>query len=584
MKDLQDSVEDITQELYDLDEKERVDGEISQKYRDTRKEIVRVIQAINSTTDHVGSMLKKIAVYKKQIFLNQKELKETQTELEKTKEYLQDFTTFMYKVDQNLYTDSTDQIDELKLMLTSDNIPQTLASAYSVKSMVLQFNELLAELDASEAKQASLITKLNKLKINTKNQVKNYDNELEKLQQKKNYLIHFLELYKNDRFREKSTFDNIFNSVKDVHIAVKALVSDIEQGNYKATLKMEDKIDELRDIEKIAPDENHPIAFPIYPISYIQNYFDDPTFQKTFGVPHYGIQISAVQGTPVYAARDGIVYHVVDNDGIGINWLLIAHNNGYITSYMYLNKIAVNEGDIVRRGQLLGYSGGEPGTKGAGFISDGANLTFGVYKDGLPVDPLTLLDLSVVKNKDILPEVYHIKYLKDKFARPIDITELSFMEGDNELQRADSFLELYGVGIYKQISFWEDAVEGTNIDRDVAMCIGFAESTLGKHLTTSNNIANVGNNDRGDRVAYSSPLAGAKAIADTLNNQHLGHYNTIKDLSRYGNKTGKIYASSTINWQTNVLKCLSQIKGYYVPEDFPFRTGPNPERVDEDKE
>jgi hypothetical protein len=37
-----------------------------------------------------------------------------------------------------------------------------------------------------------------------------------------------------------------------------------------------------------------------------------------------------------------------------------------------------------------------------------------------------------------------------------------------------------------------------------------------------------------------------------------------------------IYASSPINRQTNVLKCLSQIKGYYIPEDFPFRTGPNP--------
>jgi hypothetical protein len=24
------------------------------------------------------------------------------------------------------------------------------------------------------------------------------------------------------------------------------------------------------------------------------------------------------------------------------------------------------------------------------------------------------------------------------------------------------------------------------------------------------------------------------------------------------------------------LKCLSQIKGYYIPEDFPFRIGPNP--------
>ncbi len=580
VQDLQTSVEKITDELYDLDKKETIDGKISQKYRDTRKEIVRVIQAINHTTAQVSSMLKKIAIYKKQIYLSEKELKEIQGSLEDTRTYLQDFTTFMYKIDQNLYNNS-DQIDEIKLMLTSDNIPQTLASAYSVKSMVLQFNKLLWELEKNENKQATLIKRLNRIKISTKNQVKKYNQELAKLQQKKNYLLHFLDLYKNDRFREKATFDNIFNSVKDVHLAVQSLVSDVEKWDYKAHLNMKEKIDQLRNIEKIAPDENYPLAFPIYPIKHIERFFKDPGFLQKYGIPHNGIQISAVQWTPVYAARDGIVYHVVDNDGIGINWLLIVHNNGYITHYMYLSKILVREWDVVRRGKLLWYSGGEPGTQWAWFISDSANLTFSVYKDGVAVDPLNFLDLSSVSDKDILPDEYHIKYLKDKFARPIDITDLTFMPWRDNLQRANNFLEKYGVWIYKQLSFWEDAVEWTNIDRDVAICIGFAESTLGNHLTTSNNIANVWNNDRGDRIGYDSPLAGAKAIADTLNNKFLGKYNTIKDLSRYGNKYGKIYASSAINWQTNVLKCLSQIKWYYVPEDFPFRIGENPNLIKE---
>ena len=110
----------------------------------------------------------------------------------------------------------------------------------------------------------------------------------------------------------------------------------------------------------------------------------------------------------------------------------------------------------------------------------------------------------------------------------------------------------------------------------MVICIGFAESTLGKFLATDNNIGNVGNNDRGDRIAYENPYNGARLIPFTLNNQYLGNYHTIKQLSRYGNSDGKIYASSPINWQSNVQKCLSKIKAYYVPEDFPFRTGVNP--------
>ena len=115
-----------------------------------------------------------------------------------------------------------------------------------------------------------------------------------------------------------------------------------------------------------------------------------------------------------------------------------------------------------------------------------------------------------------------------------------------------------GSGVYRDLDFWNSVVEWTNIDRDVVICIWVAESTLWKYLTTSNNIWNVGNNDRWDRIAYDTP------------------YHTINQLSRYGNAEWKIYASSPINRQTNVMKCLSKIKWYTVPEDFPFRTWPNP--------
>jgi hypothetical protein len=145
-------------------------------------------------------------------------------------------------------------------------------------------------------------------------------------------------------------------------------------------------------------------------------------------------------------------------------------------------------------------------------------------------------------------------------------------------------LSKYGVWIYKELAFREDVVKDTNVDRDVAICIAFAESTLWKYLTTSNNIWNVWNNDRGDRVGYAWAFAWARMIPLTLNNQFLGNYHTIKQLSRYGNEDGKIYASSPINRQTNVLKCLSQIKWFYVPEDYPFRVGPNPNMRGQDSE
>ena len=178
--------------------------------------------------------------------------------------------------------------------------------------------------------------------------------------------------------------------------------------------------------------------------------------------------------------------------------------------------------------------------------------------------------------QNILPEDYRIKYLNDQLVRPIDVSDLTIMEWKTVNERAQRLLSSYWVGVYKELNFWDSVAEWTNIDRDVVICIALAESTLWQYLTTSNNIGNVWNNDRWDRVAYSTPYAGARLIATTLNNQHLGWYHTINQLSRYWNVDWKIYASSPINWQTNVMKCLSKIKWYTVPEDFPFRVWPNP--------
>ena len=260
---------------------------------------------------------------------------------------------------------------------------------------------------------------------------------------------------------------------------------------------------------------------------------------------------------------------------------MIVHTNWYVTVYEYLNTTTVSIGDVVKRWQLIGYSWWEPWTRWAWFISKWPNLTFMVFKDGVAIDPFSILDASQVQDKSVLPEWYHIKYLRDKYARPIDITNLKIMEWNTVDERAQQFLKLYWVWIYKYLQFREDAAKWTNIDRDFVICVAFAESTLWRYLSTDNNIGNVWNNDRWDRVPMQSALWWARAIALTVNNRHLWHYHTINQLSRYWNPDGKIYASSPINWQTNVLKCLSQIKWFYIPEDYPFRTWPNPNLKEE---
>lgn len=119
--------------------------------------------------------------------------------------------------------------------------------------------------------------------------------------------------------------------------------------------------------------------------------FYNAAYQAFFGVPHKGVDIVVGQGTAVSAAADGVVYLARNGGRYGYSYVLIGHRNGYATLYGHLSSISVSSGEDVRAGQLVGYSGGTPGTVGAGPMTTGAHLHFEVIRNGEHVDPLTIL-------------------------------------------------------------------------------------------------------------------------------------------------------------------------------------------------
>ena len=215
MDDLKKNLDDVIQELYTLDEKERGDDNaISDKYRATRKEIVNVIQTINTTTDTITEQLKKIATYKKLMVLTYKDIQASRSGMVDTKQYIEDFANFIYKMDNKLYDEETNTIDEMKLLINSDNIPLTLANDSLIQSMIIQLSNLMNDFQQNEEQQLETMKKLNELKARAKESIQQYQIEIEKLQQKKNYLLQFMKLYQNDKTQRQMSIDNFFKSTK----------------------------------------------------------------------------------------------------------------------------------------------------------------------------------------------------------------------------------------------------------------------------------------------------------------------------------------------------------------------------------
>ncbi len=94
---------------------------------------------------------------------------------------------------------------------------------------------------------------------------------------------------------------------------------------------------------------------------------------------HYGIDIAAPRGTPLYAAADGRIAVATYRRGMG-NTITIEHGYGYRTLYAHLSGFAVREGQAVVKGELIGYMGS------TGF-STGPHLHYEVHVNGVAVDP-----------------------------------------------------------------------------------------------------------------------------------------------------------------------------------------------------
>ena len=98
---------------------------------------------------------------------------------------------------------------------------------------------------------------------------------------------------------------------------------------------------------------------------------------------HNGADFRATTGTPVKAVLGGVVEGTGNTDeqagcySYG-RWGLVKHPNGLSSFYAHLSLTKVALGQSVNGGQVIGLSGGQPGSFGSGY-STGPHLHLGLY-------------------------------------------------------------------------------------------------------------------------------------------------------------------------------------------------------------
>ncbi|MBR4827025.1 MAG: M23 family metallopeptidase [Bacteroidales bacterium] len=134
-----------------------------------------------------------------------------------------------------------------------------------------------------------------------------------------------------------------------------------------------------------------PMQLPLDSLSYTQVGAGVGTKINPFyttDASHNGVDLIVAQGSPVYAAADGIVSKVSKSRRGEGNTVAIKHAGGYVTRYSHLQEINVQQGQSVRRGRVIG-------TAGMSGNSYAPHLHYEVRRDSLVLDPLSYIFGSV---------------------------------------------------------------------------------------------------------------------------------------------------------------------------------------------
>jgi murein DD-endopeptidase MepM/ murein hydrolase activator NlpD len=97
---------------------------------------------------------------------------------------------------------------------------------------------------------------------------------------------------------------------------------------------------------------------------------------------HSGLDFGAKFGSPIYAVTDGRITFAGRKGGYG-NFVQINHGGNLATGYGHMSRIAARNGQVVRRGQIIGYVGSTG-------LSTGPHLHYELYRNGHAINPASV--------------------------------------------------------------------------------------------------------------------------------------------------------------------------------------------------
>ncbi|MGD1899967.1 MAG: M23 family metallopeptidase [Phormidesmis sp.] len=179
--------------------------------------------------------------------------------------------------------------------------------------------------------------------------------------------------------------NNIAVNISDRRFNTQYITLSSSRAGLEGTDEEFDRLDALRALRTPERYWRGPMSKPSN--GYVSSIYGNQRYYNGVfaeGYYHRGVDYAAGNGSPIYAPAAGRIALVGrESEGFVLNGNTIGidHGQGVTSVMIHLSGFAVNEGDFVQQGQLIGYMGA------TGFAT-GPNLHWGLFVNGVSVDPV----------------------------------------------------------------------------------------------------------------------------------------------------------------------------------------------------
>lgn len=383
-----DAVESLEERLHAY-EQQIIDKQEQQLDLQVQMDLLDI--SIDETELEIEKAQTELDITQTQIEILHQEIRETQNTIDRDKGSLKELIQEMHKAEQDSPVEILFNQGTLSDFYT--NLEYTHSIQENIHTNVISLQDLQdslkttrSDLKDKKAEASTRKTTLETEKIQLDGKVAYQEQLLEEVGEDEEK---FQELLAQARADQERIEAEITQLTKTAQERINKLREDIQN-----------KLDDKENAEDLTEEEQDfldaftgPVRFD-WPTTYrnisCEFHCPDYPYEDVLG-PHSAIDIPMPMGTPIYAAASGYVERIIfDPNSTSYGAIFITHGELLMTVYGHVSDYIVEPQQYVKRGEVIGYSGGFPGTPGAGY-STGPHLHFEVRKDGFFVDPQNYL-------------------------------------------------------------------------------------------------------------------------------------------------------------------------------------------------